>query len=306
MRDGFMTLPVDRSSPLLAPALCWCLFSCLGFLACGLSDSTPPVATAAVGLNRTRVALGGPVQMTYQFTRSADAPLFDEDYRVFVHFLDADGEMMFSDDHDPPVPTTSWEPGQRITYDRRLIVPIYPYIGEATIAVGLYSPTSGERLSLAAEQLGQRAYRVAAIEMTPQSESGLLVFEDGWYGPESIPGQLDREWRWSGGHATISFRNPRVDSTLHLEVDGRPELLERPQVLTLSIEETVLETIELASEAPAYHVVPLSAGVLGEADTVRLTLDVDPTFVPAVVTNGENADGRELGAAVFYAFIESN
>ena len=37
---------------------------------------------------------------------------------------------------------------------------------------------------------------------------------------------------------------------------------------------------------------------------VELTLGVDQTFVPAVVTEGENLDDRELGIQLFYAFLE--
>ena len=120
-----------------------------------------------------------------------------------------------------------------ITYGRRTIVPVYPYIGEVTVAIGLYSPVMGDRLPLAGEHLGQRAYRVATMEMAPQSESGFLVFEDGWHMAESVPEEPDREWQWTTDRATISFRNPRADSTLYLEVDGRPELFDVPQILTL-------------------------------------------------------------------------
>ena len=107
------------------------------------------------------------------------------------------------------------------------------------------------------------------------------------------------------GHAVLSFRNPRADSALYLEVDGRPELFDAPQILTLTIGDTVVETLELASEEPSYHVIAVSAESLGEAETVSLSLTVDPSFVPAVVTGGESADDRELGMQVFYAFLES-
>ncbi len=79
----------------------------LDVVGCRPPDSAPPVATPAVRLARARVPLGGPLEMTYRFTVAGDAAEFSNDYRVFVHFLDADGELMFADDHDPPVPTTS-------------------------------------------------------------------------------------------------------------------------------------------------------------------------------------------------------
>ena len=281
-----------------------CLASSLGAVGCGLTDSAPPVATVAVGLDRTRVPLGGPLEMTYRFNVGEDAlAQLTDDYRVFVHFLDANGEVMFTDDHVPPVPTTTWRPGQAISYERRMIVPVYPYIGEVTIAIGLHSPVMGDRLPLAGEHLGQRAYRVATLEMAPQSVSEFLVFADGWHQGESEPEEPDREWQWTTGRATVSFRNPRADSTLYLEVGGRPELFDSPQKLTLALDDTVIETLEMSSSAPTYHVVSVPAASFGEADTVVLTLNVDPTFVPSVVTDGQNPDERELGVQVFYLFL---
>ena len=301
-----MMVPAAAPSAVRIALLVCCLTASFGAVGCGPTDSASPVATPAVGLNRTRVPLGGPLEMTYRFTVAADAPGFTGDYRVFVHFLDADGELMFSDDHAPPTPTMSWRPGQVITYERRTIVPVYPYIGEVTVAIGLYSPVMGDRLPLAGEHLGQRAYRVATMEMAPQSESGFLVFEDGWHMAESVPEEPDREWQWTTGRATILFRNPGADSTLHLEVDGRPELFDVPQTLILAIDDTVIETIEMESGEPAYHVIPVPAASFGAADTVALTLIVDPTFVPSVVTDGENPDERELGVQVFYVFLDQH
>ena len=287
-----------------AALLVFCLTSPFGAVGCGLIDSASPVATPSVGLNRARVPLGGPLELTYRFTVAEDSSGFTDDYRVFVHFLDVDGVLMFNDDHAPPTPTTSWRPGQEVAYERRMIVPVYPYIGEVTIAIGLYSLGLGDRLPLAGEHLGQRAYRVATLEMAPQSESGFLVFEDGWHLAESVPEAPDRAWQWTTGRATISLRNPRADSTLYLEVKGRPELFDMPQILTLTIDDTVIETLEMASEELTYRAIAVPAGSFGAADTVTLTLSVDQTFVPSVVTNGENPDQRELGVQVFYAFLE--
>ena len=288
-----------------AAFLVGCVTSLLGAIGCGLTDAAPPVAMPALGLNRARVPLGGPLEMTFRFTVPQDAPGFSDDYRVFVHFLDADGALMFEDDHDPPEPTTTWRSGQQISYKRRFIVPVYPYIGEVMVAVGLYSQANGERLPLVGDHLGQRAYRVATLEMAPQSERGFLMFEDGWHAAESVPEEPNREWQWTTGRATVSFRNPETDSTLYLEVVGRPELFDTPQVLTLAIDDTVIETLEMASDVPTFHAIAVPASSLGDADTVALTLTVEPTFVPSTVTNGANPDGRELGLQVFYAFLES-
>src|SRR6202795_1868470 len=102
----------------------------------------PPAATPSFSVNQTRVPLGSPVEVTYKFTVAPDAPPISENYRVFVHFLDADKERMWTDDHDLPVPTTQWKPGQVIEYSKTMFVPVYPYMGPTTVLMGLYSQAS--------------------------------------------------------------------------------------------------------------------------------------------------------------------
>ena len=60
---------------------------------------------------------------------------------MFVHFVNAEDEQMWTDDHDPPRPTRTWKPGETIQYTRTVFVPSYPYNGRATI-VG--QPTFGK------------------------------------------------------------------------------------------------------------------------------------------------------------------
>src|SRR6266540_4250097 len=100
----------------------------------------PPVATPSVTLNHDRAPLGSPLDITYKFVVANDAR-FAEDLRVMAHVVDADGQMMWDDDHNPPVPTTQWKPGQTVEYTRTVFVRVYPYVGEASIQVGLYSVT---------------------------------------------------------------------------------------------------------------------------------------------------------------------
>ena len=63
------------------------------------SDSAPAVATPSLALSDA-AAIGSPMEMTYRFAVADGAPAFTEDYWVFVHFLDADGELMWTDDHE--------------------------------------------------------------------------------------------------------------------------------------------------------------------------------------------------------------
>ena len=176
--------------------------------ACGSPDMGPAVAIPDLGLNRVRVPLGGPLEMTYRFSVLPEIGSQVEAYRVFVDFLDADGEVMFSDHHDPPVATTNWRPGQTVTYERRMFIPLYPYVGEASIVLRLSSPSTGDPVALVGEHLGQGAYAVATVELAPPPTS-FLWHRGGWHRRER---DGNREWRWSSGEAVFAFQNPRQDS----------------------------------------------------------------------------------------------
>ena len=102
-----------------------CVLGFAGAFAAGCGraqDTTPPAATAQVTLSRAKVALGSPVEVTYKFTVAPNASSLGS-RRVFVHFLDADDELMWTDDHDPPTPTADWKPGQTVEYSRTMFVP---------------------------------------------------------------------------------------------------------------------------------------------------------------------------------------
>ena len=265
-------------------------------------SNEPPVATATFTVNHPRTPLGSPVEVTYQFTVAPNAK-FDENYGVFVHFLDPNEEQMWTDDHDPPTPTTQWRPGQVIAYTRTMFIPRYPYVGAATVRLGLYSLKTGKRLTLTGEH-DQLSYKVGTIELLPQSEAVFLIFKDGWHAAEVAKDNAAVEWQWTKREALLSFRNPRKDSTFYLHVDSRADLFPRPQVVTLSIGDQTLDSFELATPNDLLRKVPISAAQLGEADMIDLKIAVDQTMVPAQTPAAKSSDPRELGVRVFHAYIE--
>ena len=119
------------------------------------------MATPRVTLSHDKRPLGSPIDITYKFVV---APRREVHRGLPRHGprRRPDEELMWTDDHDPPMPTTQWKPGQTIEYTRTVFVPIYPYVGEATIQLGLYSTTTQKpRLPLTGDDAGQRAYKVA-------------------------------------------------------------------------------------------------------------------------------------------------
>lgn len=280
------------------------LSACMAAAGCSRGETEQkPVATPSVSFVRPRAPLGSPIEVKYRFQVAADAPAIDQDYSVFVHFLDADDERMWGDDHQPPTPTSQWKPGQVIEYTRTMFVPIYPYIGEAKVHIGLYSMRDSSRLPLAGEAAGQREYKVATLQLLPHSENVFILFKDGWHPAETAAENAAIEWQWTKKVATLSFRNPKKDSVFYLHADN-PGGYAEPQVVVVKVNGEAVDTVNVSPRREFIHKTRLTAAQLGATDMVEVTLEVDKTWVPALVPSAKSRDPRELGLRVFHAFVE--
>ena len=285
-----MLTSVRRSLPVLVA--CVLLASCSG-----KQDNEPAVATPSVTFNKDRVPIGSAVTLTYKFSVAPGAS-FTKDYWVFVHVLDPDGEQMWTDDHQPPTPTTRWKAGETIEYQRTIFVPNYPYIGEAVVRLGIYDPGTNTRLVLNAPEASRREYVVTRFQILASSENIFLIYKDGWHPAEVDAKNPQNEWQWTKKTATISFRNPKKDATLYLEYDGRVDLFTPAQQVVLRIGDQTVGQFAADSKAPALKTFPLTAAQMGTADMVDLVIDVDRTFKPG------GTDPRDLGIRVFHAYVE--
>jgi hypothetical protein len=281
------------------------LFACallVAAAACGRAEEATPVATPGFSASKTRIPLGSPVDLTYTFDVAPGAAI-NGDYRVFVHFLDSEGQQMWTDDHDPPIATSQWKPGQKVQYTRTVFMPIFPYQGPATVTIGLYNgPGFENRLPLTGEGKG-REYTVATLEFLPQSESIALTFRDGWNSLEMAPDAPAREWQWMKKAGTLAFRNPKTNVTFYLETDGRPDLFPSPQVVTVFVNGVQAHQFTVTDKDPVLRRLPISAAQLGTGETVEIRLEADKSFVPAQ-RPGMGGDPRELSIRVYHAFIE--
>jgi hypothetical protein len=72
-----------------------------------------------------------------------------EDYQVFVHLLDEDGQRWAQKDGPPLLgarPTSSWQPGEQLTDRRGLLLPLDMPSGSYHLRVGLYRLSDGSHL----------------------------------------------------------------------------------------------------------------------------------------------------------------
>lgn len=275
-----------------------CVFAVV-LAACSRKETAqPPAATPTVTLSKDKAAIGSPLKITYKFEVLPNAT-FDGNYAVFVHVMDPDGEKLWQDDHHPSVPTSQWKPGQVIEYTRTVFIPNFPYIGEAIVRLGLYNTADGRRLTLNAPEASPRhEYLVSRFNLLPQSENVWIINKDGWHPNEIDANNPTSEWAWTKKAATVSFRNPKRDSTFYLDFDARPDLFNPPQQITVSTGGQVLATFAADSKETTLKTFPISATQLGTGDMVDVIIEVDRTFTPG------GADTRDLGIRVFHTFIE--
>jgi len=265
----------------------------------------PPVAAATIALNRDKAPLGSPIETTYKFAVAGNAH-FAEDFKVMVHVLDSDDQMIFAFDHMPPLPTSQWKPGQTVEYTRTEFLPIYPYVGDATLQIGLYSNATERRLPLAGDDMGQHAYRAARLQLQPQTENVFTIFRDGWHPAEQAEHNSAVEWQWTKKTATLAFKNPKKDSVFYLDVDNPGGVFEEPQQVQVMLGGELVQRFTVTPKQQMLHKIPLTAGQLGSGDLVELQIEVDKTFVPALLAASTSKDPRELGVRVFHAFVQPN
>jgi hypothetical protein len=274
--------------------------------ACQASDPVaPPMVTPTLTLSRPAVALGGPIEMTYKFVVAQDAK-FTSDYHVMVHFADQDEMLMYTDDHDPPKATSGWKPGETIEYTRTFFTPVYPYVGEATIEIGMYAPSEKLRVPMAGPGItdtGHRSYKIAKFQLQAQTEGIQPIYQEGWHPVEGATAN-GVGWHWTKKEGVFAVKNPKKDTVFYLDVDNPSSLFSMPQQVTVSAGGATIDQFTVMATQPVLRKIPISAAVWGSADTVQLRVAVDRTFVPDTLSP-EAKDPRELGIRVLHAAIVS-
>lgn len=300
MHRQYSRFQFTRWSVLTALALCASVFA-----ACGggreAVESRP--ITPGFEVNKPRAPIGSPIEVTYRFEVGTSSEPISKDYDVFVHFQDSHDALLFTDDHAPPEPTSSWEAGSTIEYSRTVFIPLYPYLGTATVDVGLYIPETGERLGMAGPDSGNLAYQVGQIELLDQKENIFLVYKEGWHQLESSPENPNIEWQWTKKEAVCSFRNPNKESVLYLEADTNVRAFEEPLTVSLLIGSNEVASFAVEDRDPFLKKISIPASALGGEDWVDLRIVNGQSFVPA--DKGLGSDTRELGLRVYHLYVDS-
>ncbi|MGA4579020.1 DUF6259 domain-containing protein [Limisphaera sp. VF-2] len=121
------------------------------------------------------VTFVGPREIEIRYAWTVEKPL-QEDWRVFVHFCDDQGRILFQNDHDPVPATSRWKTGRVEQGPFRLRLPeaLPPTV---SIRMGLYQPGDGRRAWLRGRADDERRIRVgrlildrSAVQWAPEDE----------------------------------------------------------------------------------------------------------------------------------------
>jgi hypothetical protein len=111
------------------------------------ADFDQKIKLLGYDLDVSRVAAGEPARLTLYWQAQAEMPTA---YKVFVHLLDSSGQIVTQVDREPQAgqsPTTGWLPGE-VVIDNIKVPATQRMADTHTIAIGLYDPASGKRLSV--------------------------------------------------------------------------------------------------------------------------------------------------------------
>ena len=260
--------------------------------------------TASVTFNRPRAPLGSAIEVTYTWTTGPGFKPLKQDYRALSHFLDSHKVPLFTDDHVPVPPPSSWEANKTYTYQRTVFIPVYPYVGPAQVVMGLYPAAGGgERVAMKGEDVGLRAYKVASLELLPQTENIFPVYKEGWHSPESSPSNPSQERTWTKKEAVVSFKNPKKDVILYLEADTNYKAFSEPPVLTIAVNDKTGLVVPIENSEVFLKKVRFKAADLGSEDWFHLKLAMSQSFVPKNLNPPLNNDDRELGLLVYHLYV---
>jgi len=237
----------------------------------------------------------------YDWKTSGDFPKTEKDLTVFVHFWHG-SNMLFQDDHVPPVPTSQWEPGQEYKYTRSIYIPSFidefdpTFKGDETLrlSVGLYNPydRSGGP---------QREVMTTKLKvLPPPPDMPEIVYEKGWYDQEIDPNAPLKKWRWLGAEARCIVDNPGRDGMLVIRGGVNKEIMPDQKVI-FKINDMVLDEF-VPGEITFQKSYTVKKEMLGDKDEFILTVAVDKTFFPAKLFP-QNKDERELGCQISFIYF---
>jgi hypothetical protein len=274
-----------------------CLIPCLlAALAC--RRPAEPVASLAVQARQLELPHGRVASYELRWRPSTALPGGVTGPLVFVHLIDAQGNVVRTFDHQL---VGRWTPGEeirdRISLWHSAIGPVLP-AGDYRLTVGLYDGKK-TRFALAVEggeELRRQEYVVAQVKVPEISAAApAFAFSPQWLAPEAGGDRQSVARRWLSGDGTVEARGLPAPAKLWMLL--RIPRAEPPLRLLLDPGAT-LPTVRVTAECGASY----SASVAGEGfHQIDVPVRADAPCTVSFDTNYmvvEMGTGRKLSLGV--------
>ena len=138
-------------------------------------------------------------------------------------------------DHNPPTPTTQWKPGQTVEYTRTVSSRSIRTSARPRSRSACYSTDDAEaRCRSPARTSGQHAYKVAKLQLQPQTENVFTVFKDGWHPAEVAEHNATSSGSGRRRTRRSRSRTRRRTAIFYLDVDNPGSVFNEPQQVKVS------------------------------------------------------------------------
>ena len=255
-----------------------------------------------VNLSPTTIEPDSLITVSYIWKTGKTFKAPEMNQKVYVHFSDRSGNILFQDDHILSESIVDWGVDEVISYKRFVYCPILNYSGEVLLFAGLYDPDNClKRFEvLQYEDVGFGKVKKDYVRMklnlqmlsksSDELSTGRIRFKRGWYEAEVTEND---SYRWSKGTVYLGLSNIGVDSILYIKGWSDPRFLQqKEQKITLSIG----EWSDIAVSDPDGNIIKKFL-IPGEAFCdqafCELEIKLEQTFIPA--ETGMSKDYRTLG-----------
>ena len=141
----------------------------------GAAVGVPTLQACSISPDRCRPGFGTRINYLW------DAEPLGVDCSLFVHFVNAQGQMVFQADHDPATATSRWS--GRVEYARTAIVPTDIKPGRYDVVIGFWDPRPSDRgggrkpfrVGSGLQALPNNACRVGSLEISNEAQLPVLA-----------------------------------------------------------------------------------------------------------------------------------
>jgi MoaA/NifB/PqqE/SkfB family radical SAM enzyme len=127
-----------------------------------------------------------------------------------------------------------------------------------------------------------------------------VVYEQGWYEPETDLTIKDpdwQNWRWTAKKAACWLENPKRQALLIIRGSVDKNIHET-QTVWIKINDTILDEF-IPGTAKFFKEYLITPGMMGEDDKISLIFETDKVFLPSEI-NPDITDNRELGIQIYH------